>query len=106
MRRLRNSGEPEIITLQELAELLGTHYQTALKLVRAGEIPGFRLGSDWRFWREDVNMVDQAPPLRTATRGETEAHPPAGKMMDYATKASVCCRHYRQDRSLDNRHQT
>ena len=43
----------EILTVRDVAEQLKLHPSTAYKLIRAGEIPAFRLGFEWRI-RQDV----------------------------------------------------
>ena len=47
-------GEIEIMTLDEVADYLHCHYSTIWRLVHAGGLPGFQLGSDWRFRRGDI----------------------------------------------------
>jgi len=44
-----------IMTVQEVADFLHVHSQTIYKLLRKGELPAFRVGSDWRFARENVD---------------------------------------------------
>jgi excisionase family DNA binding protein len=51
-------AESEVMTLRDVAEYLGCHYVTALKLVRRREIPGFRLGGvggEWRALRSELD---------------------------------------------------
>jgi excisionase family DNA binding protein len=43
----------EVLTMEEICDLLQVHKSTVYKLVRRGSIPGFRVGVDWRF-RKDV----------------------------------------------------
>ena len=45
----------EVMTAQELANFLHVHIGTVLKLVKRGEIPGFRVGEHWRFELEAVD---------------------------------------------------
>ena len=40
---------PAIMTVKELSQYLRVHPATIYKLVRRGELRGFRMGSDWRF---------------------------------------------------------
>lgn len=40
---------PRVVTVKELSEYLRVHPSTIYKLVRRGELPGFRIGTDWRF---------------------------------------------------------
>jgi excisionase family DNA binding protein len=44
-----------ILTVKEICEILRIHPSTVYKLIRQGKIPGFRIGSEWRF-RKDVIM--------------------------------------------------
>jgi excisionase family DNA binding protein len=51
-----------ILTVSELSEYLNVHRTTIYRLLREGKLPGFRLGSDWRFsvdaieqWQRDQN---------------------------------------------------
>ena len=43
-------------------DLLQTHPATVYKLTRQGKIPGFRIGSDWRFRRDVIErwMTEQS----------------------------------------------
>ena len=47
---------PTILTVQELSEHLRVHPRTIYRLLRAKQIPGFRVGGDWRF---DMDMIDR-----------------------------------------------
>lgn len=38
-----------LLTLQECADLLGVNRSTIYRLLKRREIPGFQIGSDWRF---------------------------------------------------------
>jgi len=46
------------MTVHDVAEYLDCHYLTALKLVRQGEIPGFRLGArgEWRALKSEIDQ--------------------------------------------------
>ncbi len=54
----------EILTLQEMAELLKLPRSTAYKLVQERAIPGKKVGRHWRFVRSDLLAF-----LRTHTPG-------------------------------------
>lgn len=43
----------KILTLHEVADYLHCHFVTVCRLIKAG-LPTFRLGTDWRFQRVDV----------------------------------------------------
>ena len=51
----------EILTVQQVAQLLHLHAMTVYRLVKEGKIPGFKVGSRWRFNRALLEqwMVDQ-----------------------------------------------
>jgi len=34
--------------------MLGVHTSTVYKLIKEGKIPSFRVGSDWRFRRDQI----------------------------------------------------
>ena len=44
----------EILTMKEICDLLKVHPSTVYKLVKQGEIPAFRIGSEWRFRRDTM----------------------------------------------------
>ena len=45
----------EILTIEELMELLYIGKNTAYKLLKSGEIKAFRIGKVWKIPRESVN---------------------------------------------------
>jgi len=45
------SDQPEILTMQQAAELLQVSTRTLQRMVKKGEIPGRQVGSQWRFDR-------------------------------------------------------
>jgi excisionase family DNA binding protein len=49
------ADDHNILTVKEICEILRIHPSTVYKLIRQGKIPGFRIGSEWRF-RKDVIM--------------------------------------------------
>ena len=48
--------EAKVITIGELAEYLRLHRSTLYRLLKKGELPGFKIGSDWRF---NVEVIDR-----------------------------------------------
>jgi excisionase family DNA binding protein len=44
----------EIMTVSEVAAYLHVHPTTVYKMMKRKELPGFRIGSDWRFNRADI----------------------------------------------------
>jgi excisionase family DNA binding protein len=47
-------AEPDVLTLEQLAEFLQVDEKTVRSLAAKGELPGRRLGRDWRFSRRAV----------------------------------------------------
>ncbi len=45
----------KVITIGELSEYLRVHRSTLYRLLKKGQLPGFKIGSDWRF---DVETID------------------------------------------------
>lgn len=46
---------PRVMTVKELSGYLRVHPSTIYKLLRRGELPGFRIGTDWRFNAEVID---------------------------------------------------
>jgi excisionase family DNA binding protein len=44
----------KIMTVNEVAAFLHVHPTTVYKMMKHKELPGFRIGSDWRFNRADI----------------------------------------------------
>lgn len=57
------------LTVDELADLLQINKSTIYRLLREGKLPGFRIGSDWRFSVEVVNRWLRG---QTNSSGETQ----------------------------------
>lgn len=48
------SAEQEVLTLTQAAQLLQLCNETVSKYASDGEIPGRKIGTDWRFLRSDL----------------------------------------------------
>ena len=46
----------KVMTLEEVSRYLHVHRSTIHRLLKRGEIPAFRIGSDWRFNIETIDM--------------------------------------------------
>jgi len=46
---------PRVLTVKELSDYLRIHPSTVYKLLRSGDLPGFRIGTDWRFNGEVID---------------------------------------------------
>lgn len=47
--------ETNVLTSRELARYLHVHLSTIYRLLRKQQIPGFKIGSDWRFNMEEID---------------------------------------------------
>ena len=45
-----------LLTVRELADYLRVHPTTVYRLLRAKQLPGFRVGSEWRF---SIEVIDR-----------------------------------------------
>ena len=67
----------KVLTVGEAAKLLGVGPKTLSAMVRAGKVPGFRIGERgyWRIRRRDIDiLMDPQKGSKTAP----EIHPPPG----------------------------
>ena len=57
---------PEILTVDQVADLLHLHAMTVYRLAKEGKLPGFKVGGRWRFHRNTLDewMVDRAQVAR------------------------------------------
>jgi excisionase family DNA binding protein len=46
----------KVLTVSGLANYLRIHRSTIYRLLKRGDLPGFKIGSDWRF---NIEMIDQ-----------------------------------------------
>ena len=68
-----SSAYPEILTLQQAAEMLQISERTIQRMLKAREIPGAQVGGQWRFDREQ---------LRAMVRGEWKLEPDQVEMAE------------------------
>jgi excisionase family DNA binding protein len=59
------ASSEDILTIAELSAHLRVHPTTIYRLLREGRIPGFRVGSAWRFSRAAIEIWEhkQADPI-------------------------------------------
>ena len=65
------ASEDQIFTIKELSEHLRVHPTTIYRLLRQGRLPGFRVGSNWRFNRAAIEEWEKLQ--------ASELHPPASR---------------------------
>jgi excisionase family DNA binding protein len=84
----------EIMNITQVAEYLQTHPSTIYRLLKRRKIPAFRLGSDWRFRRADIEnwvaaqeiKVTDEEPAAADTGGQRAARRPAARKPPRARK--------------------
>ena len=67
MKKNQATEIPEIMTGHEVAEYLKINPETVQRLAKRGDLPGFRLGSDWRFRRADIDRWVEGAYVRPVT---------------------------------------
>jgi excisionase family DNA binding protein len=55
MRRSLSDVAPVLMTVHDLSIYLRVHPSTIYRLIRAGKLPAFKVGSDWRFKVEEID---------------------------------------------------
>ena len=53
----KDNKDSIIMTVDEVAEYLKLSKITVYKLTQKGEIPGFRIGSSWRYNRDKIDEI-------------------------------------------------
>jgi len=71
--------QPKYLTVAELAAHLQIHKSTIYRLLREGKLPGFRIGSDWRFAIEEIERWQRN---QTSGGAETQAETPGLQRQD------------------------
>jgi len=64
------------LTVDELSDLLQVHKSTIYRLLKERKLPGFRVGSDWRF---NVEEVERWLRGQTNSSGQTQAEDPGSE---------------------------
>jgi excisionase family DNA binding protein len=59
-----------VLTLEELASYLRVHRSTVYRMLKKGQIPAFKVGSDWRFNLESIDLWRAAAEQGYAKRAQ------------------------------------
>lgn len=51
---MRKNIKQDVLTVEEVAKYLRIHPYTVRRLVRMGKLPGFKVGGQWRFKKEQI----------------------------------------------------
>jgi excisionase family DNA binding protein len=62
-------GQPElerVLTINEVAQILRMHPTTIYRLVKRGELPGFKIGGAWRISKASLDsfLSAEVPPVQ------------------------------------------
>lgn len=67
------SGESQVMKLAEVAAHLRVHTSTIYRLLKKRQLPGFKVGDDWRFLRSDIEAyTHRQDKARRMGRGAAE----------------------------------
>jgi excisionase family DNA binding protein len=74
-----DTATEQVMTVKEVSEYLRSHPNTVYRFVFQGEMPHFRMGTDIRLLRSDVESLDQpGQPAGTGVESSlTRNQPPA-----------------------------
>lgn len=65
-------ADAEILNIREVAALLRVADKTAYTLSQSGDLPGFKVGGQWRFRRRDIEAWIDAQTRRTPDDGDAD----------------------------------
>jgi len=60
----------EVLTLREVAALLRIAERTVYAMTQRGDLPGFKVGGQWRFKRKDIDAWMEEQKRADHQRGE------------------------------------
>lgn len=52
-----NGKEDKIMNVEELAKFFGVSNQTIWRWCKAGKLPAFKIGSQWKIRQSDINKI-------------------------------------------------
>lgn len=59
------------MTVQDVAEYLNVDPKTVYRMVKRGDLPGFKVGGSWRFQKDDLDAwIAQQKEAATHTTGD------------------------------------
>ena len=79
-----------VMTLEEVAAYLRVHQSTVYRLLKAQNIPAFKLGSDWRFNQESIDKwIAQGEHEHAASRSRQGRRAPSGESPARRNQADI-----------------
>ena len=93
-KRSKKSGvpptAPTILTVREVSEFLRIHPTTIYRLVRTNQIPGFRVGSDWRFNSDTIDRWMTEQQAESKSRSTTNSRLRGVSLPKTSSKVTAC----------------
>lgn len=82
---------PAVMTVREVAAYLRVHPSTIYRLLKRGQLPGFRIDGDWRFHIKTIDEWRSRMEARPSSRGSSgrAGKPPANFRADSSTRAGA-----------------
>jgi excisionase family DNA binding protein len=65
-------GREEILDADEVAKMLRVHPRTVMRLASQGQLPGFKVGGQWRFRREAIDAYIRKQEQRFGDQDQKE----------------------------------
>jgi len=66
--------DKDVLTIKQIAEFLQMNERTIYNLVKKRKIPAFKVGSDWRFLKTDIdNWIEQQKSEISGTKPKQRA---------------------------------
>ncbi len=69
-------GRNEVLTIKDVATFLRIADKTAYLMAQRGELPGFKVGGQWRFTRSDIDAWMEERKRTSGTGGSSEPRKP------------------------------
>lgn len=71
-------GVPKVVfTLKEVAEYLNVHPDSVRRYAKRGELPAFKIGTDWRFNKESIDQWRKAQEEKNRLQARQRNQPKA-----------------------------
>ncbi len=74
---------PDVLTLQEAAQVLGVSTATVRRRTMAGDVPGGKIAREWRFWRPAIMA------LLTGQDDDTVLEPEGISLPEFAARVGL-----------------
>lgn len=62
----------QVLTVKEVADFLKVNERTVYRMAAAGRIPAFKVGTSWRFKREEIDLWITSQHNQAANRSDNE----------------------------------